>query len=91
MKKEEFKEKTNGLLFVEEKYRKSVMIAIDYLHKNSCLSKNTINSWVIKESIQESLKNYEQRINEVIDKIIPLDEECADNMILNNQLKKELG
>lgn len=30
------------------------------------------------------------KVLEVIDKIIPLDEKCANNMILNNQLKKEL-
>jgi len=30
-------------------------------------------------------------IKKAIDKIIPEDEMCATNMILNNQLKKELG
>ena len=32
----------------------------------------------------------EQKVREVIDKVIPLDENCAANMILNNELKKEL-
>jgi len=32
-----------------------------------------------------------QIVNDAIDKVIPLDENCANNMILNNQLKKELG
>ncbi len=32
-----------------------------------------------------------QKLNEAIDKVIPEDKKCANNMILNNQLKKELG
>ncbi len=31
------------------------------------------------------------KVKEVIDNVIPLDEKCANNMILNNKLKKELG
>lgn len=32
-----------------------------------------------------------QRVKEAIDKVIPEDPKCATNMILNNELKKELG
>lgn len=32
-----------------------------------------------------------QKVKEAIDKVIPLNIESAQNMILNNQLKKELG
>ena len=32
-----------------------------------------------------------QVISRIIDKVIPPDEKCAENMIMNYQLKKELG
>ena len=40
---------------------------------------------IMKEYIEKEV------VRQAIDKVIPLDENCATNMILNNQLKKELG
>lgn len=32
-----------------------------------------------------------QKVKEAIDKVIPIDIFCAENMIMNNEFKKELG
>ncbi len=36
-------------------------------------------------------KAYKQRVREAIDKVIPIDELDAQSVILNTELKKELG
>lgn len=49
---------------------------------------------VSEESLKELVIIVEEEVKEsvrlAIDKIIPLDEKCAENMILNNSLKEEL-
>lgn len=43
--------------------------------------------------VQNLIQDYcldKQKVKEAIDKIIPMDENCATNMILNNSLKKKM-
>jgi len=41
--------------------------------------------------IEKIIKITLRKVEKIIDKVIPLDEKCANNMILNNELKKGLG
>lgn len=47
--------------------------------------------WGFQKHIVQKYCLDKQRVKKAIDKVIPLDENCATNMIINNELKKELG